>query len=69
MRRIGLAALSLILTGCMHVRPSTLVIPARCVRVNVQSFTQPCTALPDGKFVCNGVVISANCTAPVHATP
>ncbi len=52
------------LTGCMSVRHSGFVIPARCVRVSVQSFTRPCTERPDGKFVCDGVVITASCVAP-----
>jgi hypothetical protein len=61
--RIGLLAVLISLTGCLHVRQG-FVIPAHCVRVSVQSFTQPCTGLPDGKFVCNGVVITASCMAP-----
>ena len=52
------------LTGCMSVRHSGFVIPARCVRVSVQSFTRPCTERPDGRFVCDGVVITASCVAP-----
>ncbi len=64
MRTVATAALLMVLTGCLHVRQSGLVIPARCVRVNVQSFTQPCSGLSDGKFLCNGVVITASCMAP-----
>ena len=52
------------LTGCMSARHSGFVIPARCVRVSVQSFTRPCMERPDGKFVCDGVVITASCVAP-----
>jgi hypothetical protein len=61
MSKIILLAALFSLTGCLHVRRSDFVIPAHCVRVSVQSFTQPCTGLPDGKFVCNGVVITASC--------
>jgi len=52
------------LTGCLSPRRSSFIIPARCVRVGVQSFTRPCTQLQDGKFVCDGVVITASCVAP-----
>jgi len=69
MSKIGLLAVVLLgmlvsLTGCISLRHSGFVIPARCVRVNVQSFTRPCTERPDGKFVCDGVVITASCVAP-----
>ena len=56
------------LTGCMSVRHSGFVIPARCVRVSVQSFTRPCIERLDGKFVCDGVVITASCVAPPVTT-
>jgi hypothetical protein len=61
---IALAALLLVSTGCIHVRSSKFVIPARCVVVSIQSFTEPCAQRADGKIVCNGVVITANCIAP-----
>ena len=64
MSKIMLLAVLISLTGCLHERHSGLVIPAQCVRVSVQSFTPPCAGLPDGKFVCNGVVITASCLAP-----
>ena len=69
MSKIGLLAVVLLvilvsLTGCMSVRYSGFVIPARCVRVSVQSFTRPCIERRDGKFVCDGVVITASCVAP-----
>ena len=35
----------------------------RCVRISIQSFTEPCAQRADGKIVCNGVVITANCVA------
>ncbi len=62
--KIVLLAALLSLTGCVHVRRTGLVIPAACVRVNIQSFTRPCTQRPDGKFLCDGVVITASCVAP-----
>jgi len=65
----GIGLLSLLAaTGCMQVRPSRFVVPSRCVAINVQSFTQPCQQHPDGKIVCNGVVITASCLSPL-ATP
>lgn len=65
--RIGLLTL-LAATGCMLVRPARFVVPSRCVTIKVQSFTQPCQQHPDGKIVCNGVVITASCLSPL-ATP
>jgi hypothetical protein len=62
--RIVLATLLLVSIGCIHVRSSKFVIPARCVSVYIQSFTEPCAQRADGKIVCNGVVITANCIAP-----
>src|SRR5437016_8005208 len=46
--------------GCVHVRSSTLIIPAHCVKVSIRSFTQPCLQRMDGKLLCNGVVITAS---------
>jgi hypothetical protein len=34
------------------------------MKVSVQSFTQPCLQRLDGKIVCDGVVITANCLLP-----
>lgn len=59
MSKILLLAVLVSLTGCLHARHSEFVIPARCVRVSVQSSTRPCTQLLDGKIVCDGVVITA----------
>jgi hypothetical protein len=64
MSKILLLAVLVSLTGCVSARKAGMIIPARCVRVNVQSFTQPCSQRPDGKFVCDRVVISASCVAP-----
>ena len=61
--RIALLAALPVSTGCIHARSSKFVIPSRCVTVNIQSFTEPCTERADGKLVCNGVVITANCRA------
>jgi hypothetical protein len=63
-----LLATLLLLTGCVHERRTGMVIPAACVGVNIQSFTRPCALRPDGKFVCDGVVITASCVAP-HSVP
>ena len=52
------------LTGCLSPRQSSFVIPARCIKVSVQSFNRPCAQRQDGKFVCDGVVITASCVAP-----
>jgi hypothetical protein len=59
-----IVALSCLLMGsaCVHAGGvRKYVIPPRCIRIEVQSFTQPCTPRPDGKLLCNGVVISAYC--------
>jgi hypothetical protein len=69
MSKIVLLAILVSLTGCMSVRHSGFIVPARCVRVSVQSFTRPCTQRLDGKVVCDGVVITASCVArPVAAS-
>ncbi len=68
MSKILLLAVLASLTGCLSARHTGMIIPARCVRVNVQSFTQPCSQRPDGKFVCDRVVISASCVAPPPLT-
>jgi hypothetical protein len=50
--------------GCLPPRREAFIIPAHCVKIGVESFTQPCTQRANGKLVCNGVVITANCVAP-----
>jgi hypothetical protein len=50
--------------GCLPPRREAFIIPAHCVKIGVESFTQPCTPRANGKLVCNGVVITANCVAP-----
>lgn len=48
--------------GCVAPKRANLIIPGRCVRMNAESFTRPCVPGPDGKLVCDGVVISATCS-------
>ena len=66
---ITLAAALVVSTGCIHVRPAQFVIPARCVAMKIQSFTEPCLQRDDGKLICNGVVITATCVAPLSTSP
>ena len=63
MKKIVLSAALLSLIGCLPVRRPGLIIPTRCVAISVRSFTQPCMQLADGRFICNGVVITARCVA------
>jgi hypothetical protein len=53
--------------ACLAPRRMGFMIPAHCLKIGVESFTQPCTQRTDGKLVCNGVVITANCVAPQGA--
>jgi hypothetical protein len=55
--------------GCLLPRREAFIIPAHCVKIGVESFTQPCTQRANGKLVCNGVVITANCVAPQSGRP
>ena len=64
MSKVVLLAVLFSLTGCVHVRRPDFVIPLHCMMIRIQSFTQPCQRRADGKLVCNGVVITANCVAP-----
>ena len=51
--------------GCIVApKRAAFVIPPHCLKINVQSFTQPCAPRTDGKLVCDGVVITASCVAP-----
>ncbi len=50
--------------ACLAPRRTAFMVPAHCLKIGVESFTQPCTPRTDGKLVCNGVVIIANCVAP-----
>ena len=51
----GLAA------ACVAPKRASLVIPRRCYKIDIQSFTQPCRQRADGKIVCNGVLVTASC--------
>jgi hypothetical protein len=62
-------ALLMLLSGCVHPHAFRITIPAQCVKVNITNFTQPCVELPDHRYVCNGVVITANCVKPVPILP
>jgi hypothetical protein len=48
-------------TGCVAPKRAGFVIPRRCMKINVQSFTRPCVQRADGKLVCDGVVVTATC--------
>jgi hypothetical protein len=50
--------------GCMSPRRTAFIVPAHCLKIGVESFTQPCIQRADSKLICNGVVITANCVAP-----
>lgn len=63
MRKMGLVAALCFLSGCVHVRNPRYIVPSRCIAINIRSFTQPRQQHPDGKIVCNGVVITASCLA------
>lgn len=63
MRKMGLVAALCFLSACVQVRNPRYIVPSRCIAINIQSFTQPCQQHPDGKIVCNGVVITASCLA------
>jgi hypothetical protein len=41
--------------------------PGTLLSISVQSSTQPCTGLADGKYVCNALVITASCVTPLSA--
>jgi hypothetical protein len=64
---VKLAAVVMILgltLGCLSPKHAGFVVPLHCLKINVQSFTQPCVPRTDGKLVCDGVVITASCVAP-----
>ena len=54
----------LVTVGCVTTpkRPaSSLGVPSRCLKMTAESFTRPCAQRPDGKLVCDGVVVTATC--------
>lgn len=58
------AALCVVTVGCVTTpkRPaSSLVVPGRCLKMTAESFTRPCAQRPDGKLVCDGVIVTATC--------
>jgi hypothetical protein len=49
------------ITGCAMPKRAHLIVPSRCMKLTATSFTRPCTQRPDGKLVCDGVVVQASC--------
>jgi len=63
-RKISLALILIVCTlatGCVAPKRASFVVPRRCMKINVQSFTRPCVQRADGKLVCDGVVVTATC--------
>jgi len=56
----------IVATGCIAPKRASFVIPRRCMKINVQSFTRPCVQRADGKLVCDGVVVTATCVEASH---
>jgi hypothetical protein len=48
-------------SSCVAPKRAHLIVPQHCIRLNAESFTRPCTTRPDGKLLCDGVVVTANC--------
>jgi hypothetical protein len=48
-------------TGCVLPKGATFVVPPRCQKIDVQSFTRPCVQRADGELLCDGVVVTATC--------
>lgn len=53
-------------TGCVAPKRAIFVVPRRCLKIDAQSFTRPCVQRPDGKLLCDGVVVTATCVAVSH---
>jgi hypothetical protein len=53
-------------TACVAPKRASFVVPRRCMKINVQSFTRPCVQRADGKLVCDGVVVTATCLEASH---
>lgn len=53
-------------SGCAMPKRVHLVVPSSCMKLNATSFTRPCTQRPDGKLICDGVVVQASCMKVVH---
>ena len=59
-------AICVLIAGCAapkHPVTASLVIPSRCINMTATSFTRPCAQQADGKILCDGVVITATCSA------
>jgi hypothetical protein len=68
-RNISLALIVIactVATGCVAPKRASFVVPRRCMKINVQSFTRPCAQRADGKLVCDGVVLTATCIEASH---
>jgi len=68
-RNISLALILIactVATGCVGPKRPGFVVPRRCMKINVQSFTRPCVQRADGKLVCDGVVVTATCLEASH---
>ena len=55
-----------LLSGCAVPKRAHLVVPSRCMKLSATSFTRPCTQRPDGKLLCDGVVVQASCMKVVE---
>jgi hypothetical protein len=52
----------LLAVGCVAPkRTASFGVPVRCMKVDSESFTQPCRQRSDGKLLCDGVVVTATC--------
>jgi len=58
------ALLLLLVPAASCVQPHHLrefAVPLRCLQFTADSFTGPCRERPDGKIVCDKVVVTATC--------
>ena len=55
----------LLLASCATKHQARVEIPANCVKIEVTSFRKPCVERADGTYVCDEVVIRANCVRAV----
>jgi hypothetical protein len=60
-RLVLVLTLCIVALGCVAPKRATFTVPRRCVKVEAQSFTRPCQQRPDGKLLCDGVVVTAQC--------
>jgi hypothetical protein len=52
--------------GCVAPKRAAFIVPRRCIKIDAQSFTRPCTQRADGKLLCDGVVATATCIEVAH---